>query len=313
MTPLVEAVAVTVPAAAPAAWWRDDRAWPLGLWGLLLVVSGVAHLIIWGATGGPWEGPVTWRKPILFGISGGLTSLSMGWAWSHLPRWRADRLLARSATLALVVEVGLIDLQCWRGVASHFNRSTRLDSLLYDAMGLLILWVTAVIVLITVRFFRQPVAMPTDMRLAARAGLIFLVISCLLGIWVGVNGDLRIQQGLEPEQFGRAGVPKFPHGAVIHALQWLPLLAWGATRAGFALATRVRLVSIASRATGLLLIYAFAETLLGRPRFHPPAGLAALLIVAVVGLIIPAAVVVVGFTRQLLSRRVTPPSSVPRA
>lgn len=264
------------------------------------MVSGLVHLAIWGVTGGPWEGPVTWRKPILFGVSGGLTSLSMGWAWSRLPRWRADWLLARSATLALVVEVGLIDMQCWRGVASHFNRSTQFDSLLYDAMGLLILWVTAIIVLITVRFFRQPVAMPADMLLAARAGLIFLVISCLLGIWVSVNGDLRMQQGLEPEQFGRAGVPKFPHGAVIHALQWLPLLTWGAARAGFTLATRLRLVSIASRATGLLLIYAFGETLLGRPRFEPPAGLAALLIVAVAGLLIPATVVVVGFTRQWL-------------
>lgn len=283
-------------------WWQDDRGWPLAVWGGALVVSGLVHLAIWSVTGGPWEGPVTWRKPILFGISGGLTSLSMGWAWSHLPHWRSDRLLARSATLALVVEVGLIDVQCWRGVASHFNRSTRFDSLLYDAMGLLILWVTAVIVLVTVRFFRQPVTLPADMLLAARVGLICLVISCLLGIWVGVNGDLRMQQGLEPEQFGRAGVPKFPHGAVIHALQWLPLLAWAATRAGFAPKTRLRLVSIASRATGLLLIYAFAETLLGRPRFEPPAGLAALLIAAVLGLLIPAAVVAFGLINQVWQR-----------
>lgn len=292
---------------AAAGWWRDDRAWPLAVWGGLLIVSGLVHLVIWGVTGGPWEGPVTWRKPILFGISGGLTSLSMGWAWSYLPRWRFDRLLARSATLALVVEVGLIDMQCWRGVASHFNRSTRFDSLLYDAMGLLILWVTAVIVVVTVRFFRQSVAMPADMLLATRAGLIYLVISCLLGIWVGVNGDLRMQAGLEPEQFGRAGVPKFPHGAVIHALQWLPLLAWAAARAGFAPATRLRLVSIAGRATGLLLIYAFGETLLGRPRFDPPAGLAALLVVAIAGLVIPAGITAIGLIRQLLGGVSPPP------
>jgi hypothetical protein len=292
---------------APAGWWRDDRAWPLTLWGGLLIFSGLIHLAIWGAMGGPWEGPVTWRKPILFGISGGLTSLSMGWAWSKLRRWRFDRLLARSATAALVVEVGLIDMQCWRGVASHFNRSTQFDSLLYDAMGLLILWVTAVIVMITLRFLRQPVVMPADMLLAVRAGLIYLVISCLLGIWVGVNGDLRMQVGLEPEQFGRAGVPKFPHGAVIHALQWLPLLAWVATRAGFSLATRVRLVSIAGRATGLLLIYALGETLLGRPRFDPPAGLAALLVVAVAGLVIPAGITAIGLIRRLLGGVNPPP------
>jgi len=295
------------PPSKTSRWWRDDRAWPLAAWGGLLVLSGVFHLAIWGITGGPWEGPVTWRKPILFGISGGLTSLSMGWAWSHLSRWRSDRLLARSATLALVVEVALIDLQCWRGVASHFNRSTRLDSLLYDAMGMLILWVTAVIVMVTVRFFRQPVAMPADLLLAARAGLIYLVFSCLLGMWVGINGDIRMQQGLAPEQFGRAGVPKFPHGAVIHALQWLPLLAWLAARARFSSATRLRLVSIAGRATGLLLIYALGVTLLGRPRFDPPAGLAALLLVAIAGLVIPAGIVALGLIRRFSGPAIDPP------
>ncbi|MFM7108931.1 MAG: hypothetical protein ACKOZU_10100, partial [Planctomycetaceae bacterium] len=55
------------------SWRRDGRAWPLVVVGSVLVLSGVAHVAAWGALGGPWEGPVTWRKPILFGISGGLT------------------------------------------------------------------------------------------------------------------------------------------------------------------------------------------------------------------------------------------------
>jgi len=59
-------------------WIRDRRAMPLAVIGLLLVASGMAHLVVWAVLGGPWEGPVTWRKPILFGISGGLTSLSHG-------------------------------------------------------------------------------------------------------------------------------------------------------------------------------------------------------------------------------------------
>ncbi len=39
----------------------------------------------------------------------------------------------------------------WRGMVSHFNRQTPLDSWLYDVIGGLILFVTAVIIDLTVR------------------------------------------------------------------------------------------------------------------------------------------------------------------
>ena len=52
----------------------------------------------------------------------------------------------------------LIDLQTWRGVASHFNRDTPLDSFLYDAMGGLIVFVTVVCTDLTVRLWRRPPA-----------------------------------------------------------------------------------------------------------------------------------------------------------
>ena len=240
---------------------------PLAVIGLLLVASGVAHLVVWAVLGGPWEGPVTWRKPILFGISGGLTSLSLGWVWSKLPWRRSDAWLAASVAWALLVEVALIDLQSWRGVASHFNRTTPFDSWLYDAMGVLILWVTLVAVDLTIRFFRQPTGLSADMLLAARSGLVLLVISCLLGIWVSVHGDLRMAAGLEPERYGTAGVPKFPHGAVIHALQWLPTLAWAARRAGIAERRRVGLVASATVGTTLIGCFALLQTLAGRSRF----------------------------------------------
>ena len=257
---------------------------------MILVVSGFLHLAIWAFTGGPWEGPVTWRKPILFGISGGLTALSMGWAWAQLPRRWADHWLAAATAWSLLVEVALIDLQAWRGVASHFNRSTPLDSFLYDAMGGLILIVTLVATDLTMRFFRQPTALPPDMLLAARAGLVFLVWSCLLGIWVSVNGDMRMERGLEPEGFGVAGVPKFPHGAVIHALQWLPLLAWAARRASLSEPARLRLVAVATLGTAIVGGYALVQTLMGRPRFDVTPGTGALLTVGAACLGLPAVI-----------------------
>jgi len=259
------------------SWYRDPRARQLVLVGLVLVASGLAHAVVWLLLGGPWEGPVTWRKPILFGISGGLTGLSAGWVWSKLPPRRGDVWLAAATAWALFVEVLLIDLQRWRGVASHFNRQTPLDAFLYDAIGVLILFVSAVLVDLTWRLFRSSVRLPPDLLLAARAGMVFLAISCGLGIWVSVYGDLRVAAGLDPERYGEAGVPKFPHGVVIHAIQWLPAIAWAAGAAGLSVAARRRLVGGAVVVTAALLAYALFQTATGRGRFdigawpRPPA------------------------------------------
>ena len=266
-----------LPAASRPRWWHDRRAKPAAVLGILLIVSGLAHLAVWGLMGGPWEGPVTWRKPILFGISAGLTSLSLGWVWSHL-RWRrGDGLLATLTAWSLFIEVAVIDLQRWRGVASHFNRATPLDSILYDAMGGLILLVTLVVADLTIRLFREPTALDPAMLTATWAGLVLLVISCGLGVWASVHGDLQVSRGLPPEVYGAAGVPKFPHGAAIHALQWLPLIAWGARQAGFSSQWRRRLVTAAVAGSTLILLYATCQTLLGRGRFEATPQIAALL------------------------------------
>ena len=279
-----------LPSSCCPPWWHDRRASTLLLVGIVLVASGFVHAIAWSLMGGPWEGPVTWRKPILFGFSGGLTSLSLAWAWARLP-WRAgDAWLAAATAWALLVEVVLIDLQAWRGVASHFNRSTPLDSFLYDAMGGLILFVTLVTIDLAVRFVTQRTTLEPDMLLAARAGLVFLVWSCLLGIWVSVHGDMRVHEGLPPETFGRAGVPKFAHGAVIHALQWLPLLAWAAGRAGLATSRRLRLVASASLGTALLGAFALVQTLAGRARFDTTPLTDAILAAALVCLSVPTSI-----------------------
>ena len=105
----MESLAQTFDDRSPVAgpWWHDRRARPLALWGAILVASGLAHVGAWAVGGGPWEGPVTWRKPILFGISGGLTAVSLGWAWSKLAWRRGDEWLARLTAWALLVEVTL--------------------------------------------------------------------------------------------------------------------------------------------------------------------------------------------------------------
>jgi hypothetical protein len=41
--------------------------------GAVLIVSGLLHLVVFAIDGGPWEGPVSWRKAVTFGVSFGLT------------------------------------------------------------------------------------------------------------------------------------------------------------------------------------------------------------------------------------------------
>jgi len=280
------------------AWCRDHRAKPLIAGGIILLASGVLHLGIYLCLQGPWEGPVSWRKPILFGISAGLTSISMGWVWSNLSKYRSDSFFSWATALALVVEVGLIDLQQWRGVPSHFNRTTTLDSNIYNVMGILILGVTGVILMLTVRSFTNEVTQPTPMVIAIQSGLVYLAISCILGVLINISGDLRVQEGLLPARYGQAGVPKFPHGVVIHALQWLPVIAWLTAKAKFGMFVQRQMSIVASAATGLLLIYASIVTLLGRARFDAPVPLAIVFYIAVLLFVSLGAVIIVGLVIQ---------------
>lgn len=281
-----------------ASWWTLGPSWPLAWLGAAMVASGLMHLPVWAVLGGPWEGPVTWRKPILFGISGGLTALSLGWVWSLLPRRRGDVALATATAWALAVEVFLIGLQRWRGVGSHFNRDTPLDSFLFDAMGALIVAVTLVIADLTLRLLRTRPAIPADMLLAARAGMLLLLVSCVLGIWVGMHGEARMQAGLDPTRLGAAGVPKFPHGVVIHAVQWLPLVAWALRAGGITESRRWWLVASATAGSTVLLVFALVQVALGRARFDVTPATAALLVAAAGGLAVPAVVAAWSIVRR---------------
>lgn len=45
--------------------------------GVLLLGSGLFHTLVFLPDGGGWDGPLSWRKPILFGFSFGITVLSL--------------------------------------------------------------------------------------------------------------------------------------------------------------------------------------------------------------------------------------------
>lgn len=230
----------------------------------LLTSSGLLHLLAWLGTGTAWEGPLSLRKPALFGISGGLTVWSIAWVLPRLHPLRFDRLLANSMAIGLLLEVGLITGQQWRGQASHFNRSTPLDASVEAFMLALISFVTAGILVLAVRSIRLP-AQPAETRIAIRGGLWLLVVSCGLGFAAHALGEWNVAAGHSPSILRPAGVLKYPHGAALHAIQWLPLLAWGLRQ--FRIRSAVSYMIYALMAQILFLAAALWQTTHGRDRF----------------------------------------------
>lgn len=204
----------------------------LSLAGVLLVTSGLFHLGVFLVDGGPWGGPLSWRKPVTFGISFGLTALAVAGIATYLRLGlRAGWLLLGGLGVASALEVAWATLQAWRGIPSHFAPEG-VDEVLFAAAGFSIAVVGAILVAVTVLAFRRPIA-PAGMALAIRVGLVLLLVGQGLGEAIIANGKAidRPPTEVDLAVFGAAGAMKVPHAVALHAVQVLPLLAWLLDRA----------------------------------------------------------------------------------
>lgn len=229
----------------------------------MLLGSGILHLVWMAFTGADWDGPLSLRKPALFGVSAGLTVWSIAWVLTKLHPHRLDPWIACAMAGGLLLEVGLITLQQWRGVASHFNRSTTFDASIEAIMLGLILLVTTGIIWLTLRSLGLP-PMDGSTAIALRGGLWLLTLSCGLGMMITILGELNLAAGKLPEVWGPAGVLKYPHGAALHAIQTLPILAW--LLHVLRVSNAAWLVHAALWSQVLFLAHAFWQTIHGRAR-----------------------------------------------
>jgi hypothetical protein len=292
--------------ASLAGAWRQARpaqrcAYAVG--GTLILV-GLAHLVAWLAVGGAWQGPVSLRKPTTFGISFGLTTITLAWITGRLQisdrtRW----LLLGPLAAADTYEVAWVAVQRWRGVASHFNFATPLDTWLFLAGAAAIAITVTVIVAVTVLSFWRLRAAPS-MVVAVRAGLLVLVVAQGVGGWmighgVGPAGD-GVTQGLTT--FGAAGVMKILHAVAMHAIQVLPALAWLLSFAALPERQRLALVWAATTGYGALVAVSLGQTAAGLAPFD--VGVAAV-VLALLGILLLGT----AFTAALLALRQPTPAS----
>ncbi|HLA64532.1 MAG TPA: hypothetical protein VK610_08885, partial [Rhodothermales bacterium] len=248
---------VTPPAVGPA---RPSLLAPLWKTSPPLVVSAAAMgvlavVCLVGLAVDPREllGAPVWLKPLKFCLSGTLYVLALAVLLKPLGRSRLATAIGYGVGSILVAEVVLIAMQAARGVTSHFNVSTRFDSLVFTAMGAMIagLWVLTLVA--AVALLRAPQAdrtwktatawalvialmggavgylmtMPTPEQTAGFATAPPLVVGAhtvgapdggpglpFMG-WSTTHGDLRV-----------------PHFWGLHGLQALPLLALALSRVG---------------------------------------------------------------------------------
>jgi hypothetical protein len=209
--------------------WTDGR--PVErlayLVGAVLLLSGLAHLGVQALLGGPWDGPVSWRKPTTFGLSFGLTVLSVTWVASFLDmRERLRTALLVGFLLASVAEVTLIDVQAWRRVPSHFNFETSFDTrvtmVLAAGGGVLFLVLGTLFVL----SLRPQAGLDPELRLAVRLGFGALLAGLAIGaVMIGI-GTTLVRGGDPQAAYHGAGVLKLAHAVGLHGIAVLPGLAW---------------------------------------------------------------------------------------
>ncbi|MBO3736518.1 hypothetical protein [Actinoplanes flavus] len=228
--------------------------------GLVLIGAGLFHLAVFAVDGGPWQGPVSWRKPITFGLSFGMTLLTVVWLSAYLPLSRRRRgWLLGIFAVDCCAEVAGITVQAWRHVPSHLNRETGFDSAVSTVLAVGGGVLVVVLGLLVRAAFRARVA--PSMRLALRAGFVSLLIGLISGAAMIARGVVTVNGGDQQRGYEVAGFLKPVHALGLHGVLVLPALAWLLSRTGWDETRRTRTVAVAVAVYGAAVAAAAAYSL----------------------------------------------------
>lgn len=214
--------------------------------GVLLLASGLIHLAILSVSGASWGGPLSLRKAMTFGLSFGLTLITMTWVMAFLRLGgRSRAILLGTFTAACVLETMLVSLQAWRGVPSHYNTETPFDGLVARSLAGGGAVLVAIIAVLTFASFRVNPSVPLSLRIAVRAGFVALFGSLVVGAVMIAKGMMLVVAGDPQAAYATGGFLKPTHAVTMHAVLILPLLAWLLSFAEMSERQRVRVVLVA--------------------------------------------------------------------
>lgn len=230
--------------------------------GALLVLAGLFHLGVYAVLGGPWFGPVSWRKPFDFGVSFGLTLLAVVWVSSYLRLGTRTRVVLLGIfAVDCVAEVAGITIQAWRHVPSHFNWETPFSSAITAMLaiggGVLIV----VLGTLAVAAFRGNPDLAPSMNLALRAGFATLLIGLASGAAMIARGVTLGNEGHPELAYTTAGFLKPLHAVSLHGVLVLPALAWLLSRLALGEQRRTRIVGYGVAAYAVAIVGALVLSL----------------------------------------------------
>jgi hypothetical protein len=195
--------------------------------GALLIVSGLVHLAILVVSGATWAGPLSFRKPMAFGLSFGITLITIVWVSSCVVMSaRARTLLLGVFTLACAFETLMVSLQAWRGVPSHFNVETPVDARIAGSLAFGGVALVLVILVLTILSLRKNPKVPISMRVAVRFGFLALFGAQVVGALMIAKGMTLVSAHNPQAAYATGGTLKPLHAAAMHGIQVLPGLAW---------------------------------------------------------------------------------------
>jgi hypothetical protein len=219
-----------------------------------------------------------WVKPLKFAVSITIYVWTVAWLLGDVrPRApRTARLISAGVALSMLAEIVCIALQSYRGVPSHFNVRAAFDGAIFSVMGSMIALNTVLATLLLVLYFVVPTGLARPRVWAVRLGLLlFLLGSSVGGLMVGRQAHaVGVRDGGAGLPFvnwsTEGGDLRVAHALGLHALQVLPLLAFGLTRIpslGDARQTAV-VFGVAAVQLGITAA-AMAQALAGQPLLRP--------------------------------------------
>jgi hypothetical protein len=211
-----------------------------------------------------------WLKPIKFEVSIVIFNLTIGWLLLNLDLLPSSaKTISSVVALTMLVEIVAIVLQASRGVSSHYNASTPLNSAIFGAMAIAIVANTLAVTWLAVLSFGAQPRLPPALVWGIRLGILLFLLSSLQGFQMVANNAHTVGArdggpGLPFLRWStRAGDLRIAHFIGLHAIQILPLIGYLASRADRQSGTS--LVATVFVAMTALLAWTLRQAMMGRP------------------------------------------------